>query len=110
MGGDIEVTMTGDPEKGKRDVTLTSMGGDIELTVPDGLSMTIDIELAFTKNCDEEVDIFTDFNIKKERTKEWEHSNGTPRKYILGSGVIGDGKHKIKIETINGNVYLKKGG
>jgi hypothetical protein len=45
MGGDIDVVMTGDPTQGKRDVELTSMGGNISLAVPEDLSMDIDIEL-----------------------------------------------------------------
>ena len=109
MGGDIEVTMVGDPKKGKRDVTLTSMGGDIELTVPDGLSMEIDIELAYTKSSTQDFEIFSDFDLDQERTDEWDTRRGSPRKYIYGKATIEGGKNKVKIETINGNVYLRKG-
>ncbi len=44
MGGDIQVAMTGDAEKGSRDVTLTSLGGRVELALPADLSMEVDIE------------------------------------------------------------------
>ena len=50
-----------------------------------------------------------DFDLKEERTKDWDDEDGTPRKYIYGKGQIGGGKNRIRIETINGNVYLKKG-
>ena len=36
MGGDINVVMTGNPDKGERDVSLSSMGGSIDLTLPAG--------------------------------------------------------------------------
>jgi hypothetical protein len=111
MGGDIEVKMTGNPEEGKRDVTLTSMGGDITLTVPNELSMDIEIEIAYTRNSDmdfEDCKIVSDFPTKEERSTKWERSHGSPRKYITATGTTGDGKNKIKIKTINGNVYLKK--
>lgn len=108
MGGEVTVTMTGDPAKGKRDVHLTSLGGDITLTVPAGLSMNIDFELAYTKKSKKNYKIVSDFNIKQDRTTQWDDKHGSPRKYIYGKGDVQGGKHKIVIKTINGNIYLKK--
>jgi hypothetical protein len=42
-------------------------------------------------------------------TKAWDHSHGNPRKYIYGTGTIAGGKNRLQIETVNGDVYLKKG-
>lgn len=109
MGGDIEAKMVGDPSKGDRSVSLNSMSGDITLTVPAGLSMDIEIEIAFTKNYEGDVKIESDFKLNEEISKEWIKSKGSARKYLKGKASIGDGKHKIRINTINGNVYLKKG-
>jgi hypothetical protein len=115
MGGNVNVKMVGNPNEGKRDVSLQSMGGDITLSVPDGLSMDIEIEIAYAKenrakSNDEfnKLKLVSDFPVKEERTKEWDNSKGSPRKYIYGTGSINGGKNKIKIKTINGNVYLKK--
>ena len=109
MGGDIEATMVGDPSKGKRDVYLSSMSGDVTLTVPDGLSMAVDIELSYTRGHDKGK-IFADFPLKQEETEKWDYDNGgTPRKYVYGKGTIGGGHNTIRISTINGDVYLKKG-
>ena len=109
MGGDIEVNMIGDPDKGKRDVSLKSYGGDITLVVPDGLSMDVDIELAFTRKHEGDYQIFSDFKLEERQSADWIRDKGDPRKVIHGTGLIGGGKHRIRIETINGNVYLKKG-
>lgn len=109
MGGDINAEMVGDPTQGNRNVTLSSKGGDITLIVPDGLSMDIDITLAFTKNHEGDYKIYSDFPINQETTPDWSHKNGSARKYIYGKGKTGDGKNKIKIKTTNGDVYLKKG-
>jgi DUF4097 and DUF4098 domain-containing protein YvlB len=109
MGGDVTVTMVGDPEKGRRDVELVSMGGDITLTVPAGLSMEFDIELAYTKESRRNYKIINDFEMQQETSKEWTYERGSPRKYIYGTGSVAGGKNKIRIETINGNVYVKKG-
>ena len=115
MGGDVDVKMVGNPNDGKRDVTLQSMGGDITLVVPANLSMNIDIEIAYIKDrkhrSDDEFNkykIYSDFQINQDRSTEWDNSKGSPRKYIYGKGAVEGGKNKIKIRTINGNVYLKK--
>jgi len=108
-GGSVEVRMTGDPDKGKRDVFLSSNGGDIDLTVPPGLSMDFDIELAYTKDSDRDYDIYSDFDLKKKRTEDWEGYWGSKRKFIYGSGQHEDGKNKIKITTVNGDIYIRKG-
>ena len=109
MGGDIQVKMIGDPKRGNRDVTLKSYSGDVTLIVPDGLSMDIDIELAYTRNHEDDYEIVSDFDVSKKRSSSWIYGKGDPRKLITGTGIVGGGKNKIRIETINGNVYLKKG-
>jgi DUF4097 and DUF4098 domain-containing protein YvlB len=106
MGGDVEVTMTGDPDEGERDVEIKSMGGDIDLTVPRGLSMRFDIEIQWTENHDRKPKIVSDLDIKIKETGEWEKRNGRKRKYIYGTGKVGGGKHLIKIRTVNGDVHI----
>jgi len=109
MGGSVEVHMVGDPDKGKRDVYISSKGGDIELIVPQGLSMDFDIELAFTKDSDRDYDIYSDFDLTKKRTDEWEGGWGSKRKFIYGTGQHKNGSNKIRIATINGDIYIKEG-
>ena len=108
MGGDITAKMVGDASRGKRDVDLTSMGGDIELTVPAALGMDFDLELAFTEGRSGRYRIESDFPLKQEETKEWETRYGTSRKYIYGTGKVGSGANRIRIHTINGNIIIKK--
>lgn len=108
LGGDVEVTMVGDPSKGERDVELSSLSGDVVLTVPKGLSMDIDVTIQYTRNS-KKPKIVSDFSLEEEETKEWDYDEGSPRKYIYGTGKVGDGKHRVRIKTINGNVYLREG-
>jgi hypothetical protein len=108
MGGDIEVIMTGDPAKRNRDVDLSSMGGDITLTLPDGLSIDFDITLTYTKRGGP-YKITSDFPINIEESEEWDYSEGSARKYIYGTGKIAGGKNRIKINTINGDITIIKG-
>ena len=110
MGGDVTVAMTGDPDEGERNVEITSMGGDITLEVPKGLSMEFDIELAYTKKkSHKNYKIVSDFDMKIERTDKWKRRLGSPRKYIYGTGEVRGGKHRIKIKTVNGNIYIREG-
>ena len=103
MGGDIEVKMVGNPSDGKRDVKLTSMSGDVYLTVPADLAMDIEIEIIYDE--DDKVEIESDFNLDKntEESNKWGHS-----KKLIATGKTGNGKNKILIKTVNGNVHLKK--
>ena len=103
MGGKIEVKMVGDPSKGKRDVRLTSMGGDIYLTVPADLPMDIEIEIVYNEDDKVEIESEVDLIEKVEDSSKWNNS-----KKLIATGKTGSGKNKIYISTINGNVHLKK--
>jgi DUF4097 and DUF4098 domain-containing protein YvlB len=121
MGGDISIgeapagakvsTMGGDPDEGERDVEISSMGGDIALTVPAGLSMKFDIEIKYTKKHHRTLPrILSEFPMNIEETPEWDHNwLGQAHKHIYGTGSVGTGEHLIKIRTINGDVTIKKG-
>jgi DUF4097 and DUF4098 domain-containing protein YvlB len=108
MGGNVEVTMTGDPSEGKRSVALTSMSGDITLSVPARLSMDIDIELAYTEGHEGDYAIKSDFPVVQEVSPAWERDNGSPRKIIHGTGKVAAGSNRVTIKTVNGNVTIKK--
>jgi DUF4097 and DUF4098 domain-containing protein YvlB len=108
MGGNVEATMTGDPSQGKRSVSLSSMSGDVTLAVPAGLSMDINVELAYTEGHEGEYRITSDFPVKQEVSPEWERDNGSPRKIIHGTGAVAGGKNRVWIKTVNGNVTIRK--
>ncbi len=113
MGGDVEVNVVGNGNVSDKDVTLTSMGGDVVLTVPANMSMSVDIEIAYTKNNSwfghgKKPKIESDFSLNLDESKDWEYRHGSARKYIYGKAEINGGKNKVMIKTINGNVYLKK--
>jgi DUF4097 and DUF4098 domain-containing protein YvlB len=101
--------MVGDPAKGERDVDLSSMGGDVELTVPAGLSMDFDLEIEYSKNHHRRCKIECDFPLKIEEGDKWEHNFlGQAHKHIYGTGEVAGGKHTIKIKTRNGNIVIRK--
>lgn len=110
MGGDVEVNMIGNPDEYDRDVVLSSMGGDIILTVPAGLSMDFDIKLTLTHRAsDDEYRIISDFPMDIEKSGEWGSSRRSDRRYLYGTGKVAGGKNKIRIDTVNGDIIIKKG-
>ncbi|MGH9968802.1 MAG: DUF4097 family beta strand repeat-containing protein [Pyrinomonadaceae bacterium] len=106
--GNVSVTMIGNPNEGQRDVAISSSSGDVTLVVPAGLAMDFDLKLAYT-NTRKPYRIVSDFALDQRSTAEWSSAEGTPRKYIYGTGKTGVGSHLIKIHTVNGSIYLKRG-
>jgi DUF4097 and DUF4098 domain-containing protein YvlB len=109
MGGNVDVNMVGNPDQYDRDVVLSSMGGDIILTVPAGLSMDFDIKLTITHRASNDYKIISDFPIEIEKTGDWDSSNWSGRRFIYGTGKVAGGKNKIRIDTVNGDIIIKKG-
>ncbi len=109
MGGDIEIRMVGDVTKKDRRVELISKGGDVLLIVPENLSMTVDITIAYSRRGSDRVFIESDFDLTIEESDEGRDRWGKNRRYIYGKGVFGGGKHMVRIETVNGRVILRKG-
>jgi len=110
LGGDVKARMVGDPAKGDRHVEITSLGGDIELTVPAKLSMDVEIRLTIYRNGHNEYRIRDDFNLKVEADKEWLKRDGKEIKVIRATGRTGDGRNKVVLHTTNGNITLRKAG
>lgn len=103
MGGDITVAVTG---RGG-DITLTSMGGDVTLRVPAGFGMDLDLEIAYTRNSKQSFAIEAPGGLKSTSSPEWDHRQGTPRKYIRTVGAVGGGGHNVKLRTVNGNIKIE---
>jgi DUF4097 and DUF4098 domain-containing protein YvlB len=107
--GDIEVIIREDDGKRGSDVILATGHGEVTLTVPRGFSMDLDLTIAYTRNSRRDFEIVTDLEIDEERTQEWDYDQGSPQKYIYGSGRIEGGRHKVRIRTTNGNIRIREG-
>jgi DUF4097 and DUF4098 domain-containing protein YvlB len=106
--GDVAVRLVGDPAARDRDADLESNDGDITLVVPDGFSMRVDVELAYTEGSRGDYRIESDFPLTRRDTDEWDDSRGTPRKYHYASGSVNGGRNVVRIRTINGDVKIKR--
>ena len=108
MAGDISVRIEEGFGDGERGVELTSLSGDIELMVPADASMDLDLTIAYTRNSSQDFEIKGDFDVQIERSKHWDYSNGSPRKRIYGKAKVAGGRYPVVIETINGDITIKK--
>lgn len=108
MGGDVTARMIGDPSRGDRDVEISSMGGDIDVTVPAGLSMDIDVEIAYTRKHEGDYRVISDVPLKQSVSENWSRAEGDARKKITATGSVGGGKNRVRIRTINGNVRINR--
>jgi len=107
-GGDVTVTVIGDEKGQKRDIDLRSNGGEIELTLPADFSAEFDIELAYTKKSRQVYKIISDFDLKISESDEWKYDWGSARKFIEGKGIAKDGRNKVRVATVNGDVVIRK--
>ncbi len=112
FGGNVDVKMIGAGDN--KDIDLSSLGGDITLTLPPDFSMDVYVEVAYTKDwCRkhgsfDEAKVEGDFKLSESKSDEWEYSHGSPRKFLRGKGEFNGGKNKVVVKTINGTVTLKK--
>lgn len=110
MGGDVTMHMVGDPNQGKRDVEITSMAGDIEISLPAGISATFDLETEYMlRSRDRAPRIISDFPIQISESNDCDHEHGESCKSLVGAGKVGSGTHRIRIRTVQGDIIIRKG-
>ena len=104
MGGDVDVTVIGTGG----DVNLVSMSGDIVLTVPSGFGMSLDLEIAFTRNSRQDYRIKAPGDLTQTVTPEWDYDHGSPRKYIRMAGSVSGRANSVSVRTVNGNITVRE--
>ena len=105
--GDIEVEVASDQWQEEGEIHLTSGTGDITLVIPPDFSMSLDLSIGYTRNSKRDYRIKSDVPFTEERTDEWDHRHGSPRKFIFGTGEVQGGRHPVVIETTNGTIRIK---
>jgi hypothetical protein len=92
----------------KRKCELISNSGNIHLTVPRSFNPTVFVRLAYTKDSSRNFKIQSDFDLNITESKDWDLTEGPPRKFIIGeSKKEGNDNYLIDIKTVNGDVTIK---
>ena len=114
MGGDVELDVVGTSAPGGHDVDLSSMGGDLLLTLPADFSGRFEIELVKLRKRPDDARIESDFPLDVNEPAEWTTSSGSGGRYggdhkiITATGTTGGGDHLVKLETVNGLIRIKR--
>ena len=106
--GDIEVRLVGGAETGARTVELASLDGEVTLVVPESLSMSVEVEILYTRNSSRGYGVIGDLPLEVQESDEWLYEDGELRKRIAARGRVGDGATRVVISTVNGNVTLRR--
>jgi hypothetical protein len=88
-------------------ITLSSMGGEITLILPKNYPMTIDVELAYTKNQESKYRISQSLDLDESASTNWNYLHGSARKDLYAKGKVGNGQNHVTIKTVNGNIIIK---
>lgn len=107
MGGNIEATLVKGDSGAAHNITLKSMGGEIIVILPKDYPMTIDVELAYTRNQENKYKISESLGLDESASTNWEYLHGSARKYLYAKGKVGNGQNHVTIKTINGNIIIK---
>jgi hypothetical protein len=101
-GGDIEVRKKFKEEISSHSVDLSTSGGDIFISIPENMGAYIDARIEITDRWNRDCKIISDFPIDIERIREG------PRIVETGTGNISNGGDTIKLDTVNGNIVIRK--
>lgn len=106
MGGNVAATLVKSDSSAAHNVTLSSLSGEIILTIPKDYPMTIDVDLTYTKGNEQRYKINEKLGLEQTTSQDWDYLHGSPRKHLYARGRIGDGRNHVTIKTINGNVII----
>lgn len=100
-GGDVHAEIR---PSGKGSSRLSTAGGDVTLLIPEDAKTTIDARIRVRgnwKSSKEDYSIMSDFKSSKYETDEDAHE-------IRGSYVLNGGGEVINLDTVNGDIYIRK--
>ena len=104
MGGDVDVEVVGGGSGRKIDVS--SMGGEIEVTLPKDFPAEFEIELERDKDDGDRHRIVSDFplQIQESTRRRWFRKVTV----VTASGKNGSGANRVRITTIGGNITIRR--
>ncbi len=109
--GAVTVRLAGSGSPGSKDVVIRSGTGPVTIHLEGGAGAEFDIETGYTRSHGRPVRISSDVALRTSESATFEDANGgTPRRYVRGTGRVGDGRYKVRIRTVNGDVRIVSGG
>ena len=107
IGGNVDVHVSGFTGS-DRDIALSTHAGNITLTLPANAGVHIDATVTFTKRSRQNYRIDSDYPLQIRQTEDWTFGAGEPTKFVYGTGEVGGGKHRVKLEAVNGDITIRR--
>jgi len=107
--GRVEITLI-DANGAAQSVDVTTGKGTVVLELPPTIDARFELETAYTVNHSRRTQIDSDWKLtEQEETRELDAREGTPRRYIRARGTIGSGRGLIRVKTVNGDIFVRRG-
>jgi hypothetical protein len=84
--------------------------GKVVVKLPADLNARFEIETAYTESFGRATKITSDWSLDRQPVTGWDDTEGTPRKFVRATGKAGNGEGYIHIQTVNGDIELKRVG
>jgi DUF4097 and DUF4098 domain-containing protein YvlB len=84
--------------------------GNVVLELPADLNATFELETAYTESFGRATKITSAWAIDRKPVTGWDDTEGTPRKFVRATGKAGKGEGLVHIETVNGDIELRRVG
>ena len=107
--GDVRLQLVSVGGRGQS-AQVWSGTGKVVVELPADLNARFEIETAYTRSFGRETKITSAWTLDRKPVTDWDDSEGTPRRFVRASGVAGRGEGYVKIQTVNGDVEIKKAG
>lgn len=95
---------------GSKDVVIRSGSGPVTIVLEPGAGAEFEVETGYTASYGKQARILTDLPLGISESSGFEFVNGgTPRRRVFATGRVGDGRYRVKILTVNGDVRIVRG-
>ena len=94
----------------KQSVRVWSGTGNVVVELPADLNARFEIETAYTESHGRDSKITSAWPLDREPVSDWDATMGTPRRHVRAAGTAGRGDGIIYINTVNGDIELRKAG
>ena len=104
--GTVHVTLA-DADGRTQTVEITSGSGPVVIELPEDFDGRFELETAYTRSFGRATRIESAWSLDHDATTGWDGSQGTPRRYVRAHGVAGDGRGRIRVRTVNGDIQVR---
>lgn len=89
-------------------VEVSSGRGRVIVELPADFDGRLDLQTAHTRTFEGTARIISDWELELEPLTDWDDREGTPRRYLRASAVLGRGRGRVIVTTVNGEIEIRR--